>query len=83
MGVAIGNVHILTRGHAEISLDSLERIHRMIDIPLVIHGGTGFPAERADDVIRLGVAKFNFGTNLKQAYLAAVRAKLENYAWSL
>jgi len=80
LGVAIGNVHILTRGKAKINLDSLREIHRTVDIPLVIHGGTGFPAEHAADVIALGVAKFNFGTNLKQAYLAAVREALGAYA---
>jgi ketose-bisphosphate aldolase len=80
LGVAIGNVHILTRGKAEINLDSLKKIHDAVDIPLVIHGGTGFPAEHAGAAIALGVAKFNFGTNLKQAYLAAVRAALGAYA---
>jgi ketose-bisphosphate aldolase len=80
LGIAIGNVHILTRGKATINLDSLRDVHRAVDIPLVIHGGTGFPAEQAADVIALGVAKFNFGTNLKQAYLAAVRKALDAYA---
>jgi ketose-bisphosphate aldolase len=80
LGVAIGNVHVLTQGKAKINLDSLEEIHRTVDIPLVIHGGTGFPAELAGEVIALGVAKFNFGTNLKQAYLAAVREALGAYA---
>ncbi len=80
LGVAIGNVHVLTRGKAKINLDSLAEIHRTVDIPLVIHGGTGFPAEHAGAVIELGVAKFNFGTNLKQAYLAAVRGALAAYA---
>jgi ketose-bisphosphate aldolase len=80
LGVSIGNVHILTRGQAKIDLTSLERVHNVVDIPLVIHGGTGFPAECAEEVIELGVAKFNFGTNLKQAYLAAVRDKLGRYA---
>ncbi len=79
LGVSIGNVHILTRGKAEINLDSLNRIHDAVDIPLVIHGGTGFPAEHAGQAIALGVAKFNFGTNLKQAYLAALRAALGAY----
>jgi ketose-bisphosphate aldolase len=79
LGVSIGNVHILTRGKAEINLDSLKRIRDAVDIPLVVHGGTGFPAEHAGQAIALGVAKFNFGTNLKQAYLAAVRAALEAY----
>jgi ketose-bisphosphate aldolase len=80
LGIAIGNVHILTRGKAKINLDSLLEIHRTVNIPLVIHGGTGFPAELAGEVIKLGVAKFNFGTNLKQAYLAAVREALSAYA---
>jgi len=80
LGVAIGNVHVLTRGKAKIDLDSLREIHRAVDIPLVIHGGTGFPLEHAHEVIALGVAKFNFGTNLKQAYLAAVSAALGAYA---
>ena len=80
LGVSIGNVHVLTRGKARINLDSLKEIHHAVDIPLVIHGGTGFPAECAGEAISLGVAKFNFGTNLKQAYLAAVSAALGAYA---
>ena len=80
LGVAVGNVHILTRGTAKINLDSLKKIRGAVDIPLVIHGGSGFPAEHAGEAIALGVAKFNFGTNLKQAYLAAVRKALGAYA---
>jgi ketose-bisphosphate aldolase len=80
LGVSIGNVHILTQGKAKINLDALQEIHRAVDIPLVIHGGTGFPAEQAGEAIAMGVAKFNFGTNLKQAYLAAVREALGAYA---
>jgi ketose-bisphosphate aldolase len=79
LGVSIGNVHILTRGSAVVDLGSLRRIREEVEIPLVIHGGSGFPAECAGEVIALGVAKFNFGTNLKQVYLAAVREKLADY----
>jgi len=79
LGVSVGNVHILTQGKAAIDLDCLARIHEQVDVPLVIHGGTGFPAEYARKAIALGVAKFNFGTNLKQTYLAAVRERLAHY----
>src|SRR5204862_4810991 len=68
LGVSIGNVHILTQGKASIDMSSLQRIQAEVAIPLVIHGGTGFPSEQAGMAISLGVAKFNFGTNLKQAY---------------
>jgi ketose-bisphosphate aldolase len=79
LGIAIGNVHILTQGKASIDFELLSQIHEAVDIPLVIHGGTGFPPEYAEQVIRLGVSKFNFGTNLKQAYLAALQKALARY----
>ncbi len=80
LGIAIGNVHILTRGKASIDLALLAKIREEVEIPLVIHGGTGFPPEFAREVIALGVAKFNFGTNLKQTYLATVRERLAQYS---
>jgi ketose-bisphosphate aldolase len=79
LSVSIGNVHVLTSGKAPVNMDVLRRIREQVPLPLVIHGGTGFPSERAADVIKLGVAKFNFGTALKQAYLAAIREKLALY----
>jgi len=79
LSVSIGNVHVLTSGKAPVNIEALRRIRAQVQIPLVVHGGTGFPPESAPDVIKLGVAKFNFGTALKQAYLAAVREKLAQY----
>jgi len=79
LGVAVGNIHILTRGKAAIQLDALARIHEATDLPLVLHGGTGIPLKLAPHFLRLGVRKINFGTVLKQAYLRAVRKKLALY----
>lgn len=79
LAVSIGNVHILTRGEAAIDLGVLERIRKRVRIPLVIHGGTGFPRDLARQAVELGAVKFNFGTALKQVYLAAVRNALGAY----
>jgi ketose-bisphosphate aldolase len=79
LAVSVGNVHILTQGKAAIDLDALRRIRDVVSVPLVLHGGSGIPLELARDVIRSGVAKINFGTVLKQAYLAAIREKLAEY----
>lgn len=79
LGVAVGNVHILTNGKSPIDFETLERIRDAVQIPLVLHGGTGIPLEMAQGCIRRGVAKVNYGTVLKQAYLEAVRAKLAEY----
>lgn len=79
LGVAVGNVHILTSGKRSLDLSALEKIQAVVEIPLVLHGGTGIPLELAPRCIQLGVAKVNFGTGLKQAYLAAIRQKLAKY----
>jgi len=79
LGVAVGNVHILTEGKVPIDLEALEEIHEAVQLPLVLHGGSGVPLNAAKEYVRRGVAKVNYGTMLKQAYLEAVRAKLANY----
>jgi len=79
LGVAVGNVHILTEGNLPLDLLALECIGKAVSVPLVLHGGTGIPLEDAGRCIRLGVAKVNYGTGLKQAYLVALREKLAKY----
>jgi fructose-bisphosphate aldolase class II len=69
LAVSVGNVHILTEGEATIDCDRLAAIHRAVPIPLVLHGGSGFPAGAIRDAIASGVAKVNFGTALKAAFL--------------
>ncbi len=79
LGVAVGNVHILTQGTSPLDFAALAEIAGAISVPLVLHGGTGIPLEAAERAVQLGVAKVNYGTALKQVYLAALRAKLESY----
>ena len=40
-----------------------------MDVPLVIHGGTGFPPDKIREVIEIGVSFFHFGTAMKKAFL--------------
>jgi ketose-bisphosphate aldolase len=79
LAVSIGNVHVLTAGRASIDIDALRRVAEKVTVPLVLHGGTSFAQDRLRDLVDLGVAKFNFGTLLKQAYLEAVKEKLAAY----
>jgi len=77
LAVSIGNVHVLLKGKSEqLDFDRLEQIHRMVKVPLVIHGSTGFPDEAVHRVIELGVAKFNVGTALKRAYWIGLQEAL-------
>ncbi len=79
LAVSIGNVHVLTTGRASIDLDALRRIQDRVTVPLVVHGGTSIAHENLQALVCMGVAKLNFGTILKQAYLDAVREQLWRY----
>ncbi len=77
LAVSIGNVHTLEGQAAEVDLDRLAEIHGAVDVPLVIHGGTAFPAAAVTGAIARGVAKFNVGTTLKRTFLDELGARLE------
>jgi ketose-bisphosphate aldolase len=76
LAVSIGNAHLLLDGESAADLDLLARLHAAVPVPLVIHGGSGFPAGAVRAAIARGVAKFNIGTRLKQVFLEELRAAL-------
>ena len=73
LAVAIGNVHLLTKGSANIDIQRLKEIRSQVSLPIAIHGGTGFPDNQIKEAIANGVAKFNVGTRLKTDYLKSVK----------
>lgn len=77
LAVSVGNVHIMVKGRRGLDLERLARIHGRVSIPFALHGGTGIPTGALRKAIALGVAKVNYGTYLKQRYLAAAHAALK------
>lgn len=76
LAVSVGNAHIHMDGELDLDLDRLAAIRSRVPVPLVLHGGTGIAARSLRGAIRLGVAKVNYGTYLKQRYLESVRRML-------
>lgn len=74
--VSVGNEEIKLNGRAPLDLTRLEAIHKSVEVPLVLHGGSGIEDESLKQAIRLGVKKINFGTYVKQIYLRALRGAL-------
>lgn len=64
LAVAIGTNHGQYMSKTDISFERLEQIKAAVDIPLVIHGGTGVKDDDVKKVIDLGIRKFNVGTEL-------------------
>jgi fructose-bisphosphate aldolase, class II len=76
LAVSVGNIHVSLSGPAALDLDRLMSIRQAVDVPLVLHGGTGIADDSLRRAVMIGVAKVNYGTGLKQRYLAAVRSAL-------
>ncbi|MBC7810948.1 MAG: class II fructose-bisphosphate aldolase [Burkholderiales bacterium] len=76
LAISAGNVHVLLQGRRALDLERIAAIRQAVDVPLVLHGGTGISDDSLREAVALGVAKVNYGTVLKQRYLAAVRGAL-------
>lgn len=76
LAVSVGTAHgVYTVRKPHIDLSRLDAIRSRISIPLVLHGGSGVPAEMMHDAIQLntgGVSKVNIATDLELAALEAL-----------
>jgi tagatose 1,6-diphosphate aldolase GatY/KbaY len=76
LAVCIGNVHGRYRGEPRLDFDRLDAIHKLVPVPLVLHGASGLPDTMLRRSIELGVCKFNVNTEVRQAYLRALKDAL-------
>ena len=77
LAVCIGNVHGHYRGDPNLDFDRLKCIQELVSVPLVLHGASGLSDTLVHRAIDLGVRKFNVNTEVRGAYLAALRASLQ------
>lgn len=64
LAVSIGTVHGMYKGTPRIDVGVLKQIASLVDIPLVLHGGSGTPEETVRECIRNGIAKINVNTEI-------------------
>lgn len=77
LAVGIGTAHGIYKGEPKLDLNRLSEIRAVVDIPLVIHGTSGVPADVVRESIARGISKVNYATDLRIAYTKGVRAVLE------
>lgn len=79
LAAGIGNIHGKYPENWEgLSFETLEAISALTgDMPLVLHGGTGIPADMIRKAISLGVAKINVNTECQLSFAAATRKYIE------
>ena len=79
LAAGIGNIHGKYPANWQgLSFDTLDAIQQKTgEMPLVLHGGTGIPADMIKKAISLGVAKINVNTECQLAFAAATRTYVE------
>ena len=79
LAAGIGNIHgKYPANWAGLSFDTLAAIQELTGtMPLVLHGGTGIPADMIKKAISLGVSKINVNTECQLAFAAATRKYIE------
>ncbi|WP_186445621.1 class II fructose-1,6-bisphosphate aldolase [Paenibacillus cremeus] len=70
---AIGTAHGIYKGDPNIDFARIERIASLVEQPLVLHGGSGIPAEQVKKAVALGMAKMNIATELRIAFSDAIK----------
>ena len=67
LAVAIGTAHGEYKGTPHLDFDRLEEIRKVVDVPLVLHGGSGTGMENLARAAKGGICKVNVGTALYKA----------------
>lgn len=79
LAAGIGNIHGKYPANWQgLNFEVLENVKKEVgDMPLVLHGGTGIPADMIKKTISLGVAKINVNTECQLSFAAATREYIE------
>lgn len=88
LAIGIGNAHGFYKGPVDIRVEVLEECRKFTEVPFVLHGCTGMDDELVKRSIKSGVAKINFGTQVRCRYIDLVKEGLElgkddGHAWKL
>ncbi|MFT9486108.1 MAG: class II fructose-1,6-bisphosphate aldolase [Tepidibacillus sp.] len=73
LAIAVGSAHGMYKGVPKIHHDIIEAVSKQIDIPLVLHGGSGIPDEDITKAIAAGIGKINVNTENQVALTNTIR----------
>ena len=79
LAIAVGTAHGVYKGEPKLDYDRIKAIRELVDIPLVLHGSSGVPAESLKKAISLGISKINIDTDIRAAFAGAVKEFVVNH----
>jgi fructose-bisphosphate aldolase class II/tagatose 1,6-diphosphate aldolase GatY/KbaY len=78
LAVAIGTAHGFYQGKPNLDLTRLEKIRRLTEVCLVLHGGSGIPGDKLRAAIQRGICKINLATEVKNAFMRRLKSEITN-----
>lgn len=81
LAIAIGTAHGLYPKNMppELNIKLLKKLSEQIDIPFVLHGGSGNSDEEVSESVKYGVSKVNLSSDLKSVFFNTVRDVLSKH----
>ncbi|MFC6182526.1 class II fructose-1,6-bisphosphate aldolase [Lactiplantibacillus daowaiensis] len=81
LAAGIGNIHgKYPENWTGLHFDRLQEISEAVNMPMVLHGGSGIPKEQIVKAVKLGISKVNVNTENQVAFANATRAYIESGA---
>jgi len=76
LAIAIGTAHGFYDKEPKLDLERLWQIAKITDATLVLHGGSGVPAESLRKAVEGGICKINIATEIKHIFMQTLKTKL-------
>ncbi len=78
LAVSIGTVQGRMKSRAKLDFPRLKQLNKAVNVPLVIHGGTGLNGDQFRRLTALGVAKINYFTGLSDVAAKTMRERVKS-----
>lgn len=75
---SIGSVHGICKETPKLDFARTKEISKSLNIPLVLHGGTGISDEDIKKIIECGISKININTELQVVWSNSIKEYLKN-----
>lgn len=73
LAIAVGTAHGVYKGEPKIDFDRIRTIKELLNMPLVLHGSSGVPADSIEKAVAAGINKINIDTDLRIAFTQAIK----------
>ena len=77
VAASVGTVHGIYKGKLNIDYKLIENLYNEVDVPLVLHGGSGLSIETLKKCKEAGITKININSDIQDSWSKAVREFVE------